>query len=254
MGLLPCLDLTSSVVPHQDNDRKVDLSTIKDLIEDSVVSTQPAMMVNLEACIAGGKVVGLGHVSSEEGRWPCVGGGREMGSRPPQQGALEEALLRVGHAVHACLSALPPHCASCPFILRLLVISVFRGPHRAPQQLPCASYCFSTCGPCTWTARRLKVCWGNWDIPRPWPTWCSSVFMVGLSRSQPHLPCSEPRLEKLDVITSLCSPTTIPRAHQGRNPGPAPDLVGGATALLLRSWAVVGWGGVGWEICHLLWE
>ncbi|XP_077162753.1 phospholipid transfer protein C2CD2L isoform X2 [Paroedura picta] len=54
----PDLDLT--VAPkfqlRGDNDGKVDLATIKDLIEDSVVSTQPAVMVNLEACIAGGKV------------------------------------------------------------------------------------------------------------------------------------------------------------------------------------------------------
>nr|XP_056716433.1 phospholipid transfer protein C2CD2L [Euleptes europaea] len=52
-------DLTLTVAPkfqlHEDNDGKVDLSTIKDLIEDSVISTQPAMMVNLEACVAGGK-------------------------------------------------------------------------------------------------------------------------------------------------------------------------------------------------------
>lgn len=41
------------------NDVKVDLSTIKDLIEDSVVSTQPAMMVNLKACTAGSNVVRL---------------------------------------------------------------------------------------------------------------------------------------------------------------------------------------------------
>ncbi|KAJ6653194.1 hypothetical protein lerEdw1_010067 [Lerista edwardsae] len=50
-------DLKLSVVPRlqlrEENDGKVDLSTIEDLIEDSVVSTQPAMMVNLRACIAG---------------------------------------------------------------------------------------------------------------------------------------------------------------------------------------------------------
>ncbi|XP_060107031.1 phospholipid transfer protein C2CD2L [Heteronotia binoei] len=53
----PDLDLV--VAPkfqlHEDNDGKVDLSTVKDLIEDAVVSTQPAMLVNLEACIASGQ-------------------------------------------------------------------------------------------------------------------------------------------------------------------------------------------------------
>ncbi|KAM6431744.1 phospholipid transfer protein C2CD2L isoform 2-T2 [Liasis olivaceus] len=49
-------DLKLSVPPrlqaHDDNDGKVDLSIIKNLIEDSIISTQPAMMVNLKACIA----------------------------------------------------------------------------------------------------------------------------------------------------------------------------------------------------------
>ncbi|XP_054853778.1 phospholipid transfer protein C2CD2L isoform X2 [Eublepharis macularius] len=40
---------------QKDHDGKVDLSTIKDLIEDAIISTQPAMMVNLEACVASGK-------------------------------------------------------------------------------------------------------------------------------------------------------------------------------------------------------
>ncbi|XP_074833091.1 phospholipid transfer protein C2CD2L isoform X2 [Carettochelys insculpta] len=53
-------DLNISVVPKlqpRENDGKVDLSTIKDLIEDSIVSTQPAMMVNLKACTVGSSVV-----------------------------------------------------------------------------------------------------------------------------------------------------------------------------------------------------
>nr|XP_006119780.1 phospholipid transfer protein C2CD2L isoform X1 [Pelodiscus sinensis] len=54
-------DLNLSVVPklhpREKNDGKVDLSTIKDLIEDSIVSTQPAMMVNLKACAAGSSVL-----------------------------------------------------------------------------------------------------------------------------------------------------------------------------------------------------
>lgn len=45
------------------NEGRVDLSTIKDLIEDTIVSTQPAMMVNLKACTAGAGVVRLS---------PCV--------------------------------------------------------------------------------------------------------------------------------------------------------------------------------------
>uniref|UniRef100_A0A8D2IS33 C2CD2 like n=1 Tax=Varanus komodoensis TaxID=61221 RepID=A0A8D2IS33_VARKO len=54
----PALNLT--VAPKlqlRENDGRVDLSTIRDLIEDSVVGTQPAMVVNLKACAAGGAVV-----------------------------------------------------------------------------------------------------------------------------------------------------------------------------------------------------
>uniref|UniRef100_A0A7M4EIM0 C2CD2 like n=1 Tax=Crocodylus porosus TaxID=8502 RepID=A0A7M4EIM0_CROPO len=52
-------DLNLSVLPRlqsRENDGKVDLSTIKDLIEDSILSTQPAMMVNLKACTVGGNL------------------------------------------------------------------------------------------------------------------------------------------------------------------------------------------------------
>ncbi|XP_067422893.1 phospholipid transfer protein C2CD2L isoform X2 [Emydura macquarii macquarii] len=61
-------DLNLSVVPKlqpRENDGKVDLSTIKDLIEDSIVSTQPAMMVNLKACTAGGNVMSCDKPSRE---------------------------------------------------------------------------------------------------------------------------------------------------------------------------------------------
>uniref|UniRef100_A0A8C8VIN4 C2CD2 like n=1 Tax=Pelusios castaneus TaxID=367368 RepID=A0A8C8VIN4_9SAUR len=61
-------DLNLSVVPKlqpRENDGKVDLSTIKDLIEDSIVSTQPAMMVNLKACTAGGNVMSCDKPSKE---------------------------------------------------------------------------------------------------------------------------------------------------------------------------------------------
>ncbi|NWH87956.1 C2C2L protein, partial [Aegithalos caudatus] len=49
--VLPRLEL-----PEKDEGR-VDLSTIKDLIEDTIISTKPAMMVNLMACIAGAGAV-----------------------------------------------------------------------------------------------------------------------------------------------------------------------------------------------------
>ncbi|NXH14661.1 C2C2L protein, partial [Bucco capensis] len=53
-------DLNLSVLPRlqlcEKNEGRVDLSTIKDLIEDTIVSTQPAMMVNLKACTAGAGV------------------------------------------------------------------------------------------------------------------------------------------------------------------------------------------------------
>lgn len=41
------------------NDGSVGLSTIKDLIEDTIVSTQPALMVHLKACTAGTGAVRL---------------------------------------------------------------------------------------------------------------------------------------------------------------------------------------------------
>ncbi|XP_074704901.1 phospholipid transfer protein C2CD2L isoform X4 [Strix aluco] len=53
-------DLNLSVLPRLqlcENEGRVDLSTIKDLIEDTIVSTQPAMMVNLKACTAGAGAV-----------------------------------------------------------------------------------------------------------------------------------------------------------------------------------------------------
>ncbi|XP_061870163.1 phospholipid transfer protein C2CD2L isoform X2 [Colius striatus] len=49
-------DLNLSVLPRHrpdENEGRVDLSTIKDLIEDTVVSTRPAVMVNMKACTAG---------------------------------------------------------------------------------------------------------------------------------------------------------------------------------------------------------
>ncbi|NXU18646.1 C2C2L protein, partial [Pardalotus punctatus] len=49
--VLPRLEL-----PEKDEGRAA-LSTIKDLIEDTIVSTQPAMMVNLMACTAGASAV-----------------------------------------------------------------------------------------------------------------------------------------------------------------------------------------------------
>ncbi|NWI05288.1 C2C2L protein, partial [Tichodroma muraria] len=49
--VLPRLEL-----PEKDEGR-ADLSTIKDLIEDTIVSTKPAMMVNLMVCTAGASVV-----------------------------------------------------------------------------------------------------------------------------------------------------------------------------------------------------
>ncbi|NWY52904.1 C2C2L protein, partial [Chionis minor] len=54
-------DLNLSVLPRlqlrEKNEGRADLSTIKDLIEDTIVSTQPAMIVNLKACAAGAGAV-----------------------------------------------------------------------------------------------------------------------------------------------------------------------------------------------------
>ncbi|XP_015739287.1 phospholipid transfer protein C2CD2L isoform X1 [Coturnix japonica] len=65
----PDLDLT--VLPRlqpYENEGKADLSTIKDLIEDTIVSTQPAMMVNLKACTAATGAVSSSKVTQES---PC---------------------------------------------------------------------------------------------------------------------------------------------------------------------------------------
>ncbi|NXR24093.1 C2C2L protein, partial [Cinclus mexicanus] len=51
-------------LPEKDEGR-VDLSTIKDLIEDTIVSTKPAMMVNLMACTAGASVVPSNKLTQE---------------------------------------------------------------------------------------------------------------------------------------------------------------------------------------------
>lgn len=61
-------DLDLSVLPRLqpcENEGKADLSTIKDLIEDTIVSTQPAMMVNLKACTAGTGTVSSSKVTQE---------------------------------------------------------------------------------------------------------------------------------------------------------------------------------------------
>ncbi|NXI98821.1 C2C2L protein, partial [Psophia crepitans] len=54
-------DLNLSVLPRlqlrEKNEGRADLSTIRDLIEDAIISTQPAMMVNLKACTAGAAAV-----------------------------------------------------------------------------------------------------------------------------------------------------------------------------------------------------
>ncbi|XP_068274309.1 phospholipid transfer protein C2CD2L isoform X2 [Nyctibius grandis] len=64
-------DLNLSVLPRlqlRENEGRADLSTIKDLIEDTVVSTQPAMMVNLKACTAGAGTVPSNKLARES---PC---------------------------------------------------------------------------------------------------------------------------------------------------------------------------------------
>ncbi|XP_009668320.2 phospholipid transfer protein C2CD2L isoform X3 [Struthio camelus] len=61
-------DLNLSVLPRlqpSENEGRVDPSTIKDLIEDTIVSTQPAMMVNLKACSAGAIAVSSDKVTRE---------------------------------------------------------------------------------------------------------------------------------------------------------------------------------------------
>ncbi|XP_014818400.1 PREDICTED: C2 domain-containing protein 2-like isoform X2 [Calidris pugnax] len=61
-------DLNLSVLPRlqlRENEGRADLSTIKDLIEDAIVSTQPAMVVNLKACTAGASAAPSNKLSRE---------------------------------------------------------------------------------------------------------------------------------------------------------------------------------------------
>ncbi|XP_064253949.1 phospholipid transfer protein C2CD2L isoform X2 [Passer domesticus] len=61
-------DLDLSVLPRlglPEDEGRADLSTIKDLIEDTIVSTKPAMMVNLMACTAGASVVSSSKLTRE---------------------------------------------------------------------------------------------------------------------------------------------------------------------------------------------
>ncbi|XP_037697625.1 phospholipid transfer protein C2CD2L isoform X2 [Choloepus didactylus] len=56
-----CPDLRLTVLPklqaRERGEEQVELSTIEELIEDAIVSTQPAMMINLRACSASGGLV-----------------------------------------------------------------------------------------------------------------------------------------------------------------------------------------------------
>uniref|UniRef100_A0A8C6YSX7 C2CD2 like n=1 Tax=Nothoprocta perdicaria TaxID=30464 RepID=A0A8C6YSX7_NOTPE len=67
------------------NEGGVDLCTIKDLIEDTIVSTQPAVMVNLKACAADAAAVRLS-LSFVAPRCPSEGLGRK--SRPEPFGEI----------------------------------------------------------------------------------------------------------------------------------------------------------------------
>ncbi|XP_039578047.1 phospholipid transfer protein C2CD2L isoform X3 [Passer montanus] len=62
-------DLDLSVLPRlglpEKDEGRADLSTVKDLIEDTIVSTKPAMMVNLMACTAGASVVSSSKLTRE---------------------------------------------------------------------------------------------------------------------------------------------------------------------------------------------
>ncbi|XP_044312271.1 phospholipid transfer protein C2CD2L isoform X2 [Varanus komodoensis] len=97
----PALNLT--VAPklqlREENDGRVDLSTIRDLIEDSVVGTQPAMVVNLKACAAGGAVLPCGRLSRGAPSSPSPPAGPRLllqrlrathlgGEEPPGRGQL----------------------------------------------------------------------------------------------------------------------------------------------------------------------
>ncbi|NXI60289.1 C2C2L protein, partial [Chloroceryle aenea] len=62
-------DLNLSVLPRlqlcEQNEGRADLCTIRDLIEDAIVSTRPAMMVNLKACTSGAGMVPSDKLSRE---------------------------------------------------------------------------------------------------------------------------------------------------------------------------------------------
>ncbi|XP_074018438.1 phospholipid transfer protein C2CD2L [Numenius arquata] len=75
-------DLNLSVLPRlqlrEKNEGRADLSTVKDLIEDTIVSTRPAMMVNLKACTAGAGAVPSDKLSRES---PSAGAAAPPGSK-----------------------------------------------------------------------------------------------------------------------------------------------------------------------------
>ncbi|KAM6998525.1 phospholipid transfer protein C2CD2L [Passerculus sandwichensis] len=61
-------DLDLFVLPRlglPEDEGRADLSTIKDLVEDTIVSTKPAMMVNLVACTAGASAVPSNKLTQE---------------------------------------------------------------------------------------------------------------------------------------------------------------------------------------------
>ncbi|XP_071625012.1 phospholipid transfer protein C2CD2L isoform X4 [Heliangelus exortis] len=75
-------DLNLFVLPRfqlrEKNEGRADLSTIKDLIEDAIVSTQPAMIVNLKACITGDSVEPRHKLVRES---PCGTAAAPLGSK-----------------------------------------------------------------------------------------------------------------------------------------------------------------------------
>ncbi|NXW07788.1 C2C2L protein, partial [Fregetta grallaria] len=72
------LSVLPRVQPREKNEGRADLCTVKDLIEDTIVSTQPAMTVNLKACAAGAAAVPSNKLTRES---PFRVGAAPLGSK-----------------------------------------------------------------------------------------------------------------------------------------------------------------------------
>uniref|UniRef100_A0A670Y3V4 C2CD2 like n=1 Tax=Pseudonaja textilis TaxID=8673 RepID=A0A670Y3V4_PSETE len=108
------LSIPPRLQPHCENDGKADLSIVKHLIEDAIISTQPAMMVNLKAGITNANTVrgergGLGGPHS----FPLLAPFTGLGSALPPPASFEPgAASGKGGQPPSCFLVRIPLCSS----------------------------------------------------------------------------------------------------------------------------------------------